>query len=171
MGYSTTGKHYITANGEVIAEAISQVIGNPISKTKDEITLPPMSVSVVSVKTPSLCNTNHLHKLNCTTFQLPEGVISLDVIHRVDHKTPQNLNILLLNTNHSSCSIPRSSPIATLALAGKCEEIQELSWNWVQCDTAKLLSEIPEGTSLQLEPDTKSPLRYIPDIPSPTLFH
>ena len=69
----------------------------------------------------------------------------------------------MLNTNHSSCSIPRSSPIAALALDGKCEEIQEVGWNQVQCNTAELLPEIPEGTSLQLEPDTKSPPRSFPD--------
>ena len=105
MGYSTTGKHYITVNGEMIAEAISQVTDNPIIKTKGKITLPPVSVSIINVKMPPLCNTNNIYKLNLSTFQLPEGVIPLDVIHTVDHKAPQNLNIPILNTNHSSCSI------------------------------------------------------------------
>ena len=126
-----------------------------------------MSVSVISVKTSPLGNTNHIYKLNFSTFQLPQGVIPLNVIHRVDHKTPKNLNIPMLSTNNSYCSIPRSSPIATLALAGKCEEIQEVGWNQVQHDTARLLPEIPKGTSLQPEPDTKSPLRSIPDADIP----
>ena len=56
-----------------------------------------------------------------------------------------------------------SSPLATLVWAGKCEEIQEVSWNKVQCSSTKLLPEILEGTSLQLEPDIKSTLRSIPD--------
>ena len=38
--YSTTGKHYITINGEIITEAISQVTNNPIIKTKGKIVLP-----------------------------------------------------------------------------------------------------------------------------------
>ena len=38
-----------------------------------------------------------------------------------------------------------------------------MDWNQVQCNTARLLAEILEGTSLQLEPDTKSPPRSIPD--------
>ena len=108
MGYSTTGKHYIMVNSEKITEAISQVTNDPIIKTKGKITLPPMSVSIISIKTPLLCNTNHVYKLNFSTFQLPEGVISLDVLHRVDHKTPQNLNIPVLNTNNSFYSISRS---------------------------------------------------------------
>ena len=53
--------------------------------------------------------------------------------------------------------------MATLVLAGKCEEIQEVSWNQVQCSNAKLLLEIPESTSLHLKPNTKSPLRSIQD--------
>ena len=49
--YSTTGRHYITINSEMIAEAISQVIDSPILKTKGKIILPSMSISVISVKT------------------------------------------------------------------------------------------------------------------------
>ena len=122
-----------------------------------------MSVSVIGVKTPTLCITNNVYELNFDTFQLSEGVIPLDVLHRIDHKTPQNLSNLILNPNNSFCSISRSSPISTLAPAGKCEEIQEVSWNQVQCNTAKLMPEIPKGTSLQLEPDAKSLLGSIPD--------
>ena len=42
-----------------------------------------------------------------------------------------------------------------------------MGWNQVQCNTAVLLPEILEDTSLQLEPDTKSPLRSIPDAAIP----
>ena len=126
-----------------------------------------MSISLISVKTPPLHNTNDLYKLNFNTFQLPEGVIPLGILHKVNHKTPQYLNIPILNTNNSFCSISRCSPLATLALARRCEEIQEVSWNQVQCTNAKLLPEILEGTSLQLEPNTKSPLRSIPDADIP----
>ena len=38
--YSTTGRHYITINGEMIAQAISQTIIDPIIKTTGKITLP-----------------------------------------------------------------------------------------------------------------------------------
>ena len=145
------------------AKAILQVTDNTIIKTNGKVTLPPMSISVIHVKTPPLCSTTDVCELNFNTFQLPKGVILLDILHKVNHKTPQNLNIPILNTNSSFCSISRSSHLATLAPAGRCEEIQEVSWNQVQCSNARLLPEIPEGTSLQLEHDTKSPLRSIPD--------
>ena len=125
-----------------------------------------MSILVISIKMPPFHNTNDVYKLNFNTFWLPEGVILLDVLHKVNHKTPQYLNIpILIQT--SFCNISRSSPLSTRELAGKHEETQEVSWNQVQCGNARLLPEILEGTSLQLEPDTKPPLRSIPnaDIP------
>ena len=51
-----------------------------------------------------------------------------------------------------------------LPLAGKCEEVQEVSWSRLQCDTTKLL---PKNTNLQLEPDTNPLLRSIPDLDIP----
>ena len=96
---------------------------------------------------PPFHNANHVYKLNFNTFQLQEGVIPLDILHKVNHKTPQYLNIPILNANNSFCSISRCSPLVTLAPV-KCEEIQKVSWNQVHCDNAKLLAEILEGTSL-----------------------
>ena len=153
-GYLITGRHYTTINGKMIAQAILQSTNSPKLKNKDKITVPLMSISIVEIKMPTLQNTTNLYELNLDTFQLPKGVIPLDVLHRIDHKTLQNLSIPILNTNNSFCSIPKNSPIATLAPAGKCEEVQEVSWSRLQYDTAKLLPKIPKNTNLQLEADT-----------------
>ena len=125
--YSTTGRHYITINGEMIAQTIPQSINNPILKTKGNVMLPPMSISIVGIKTPTLQNANILYELKVSTFQLADGIISLNVLHRVDHKTPQSLNVPILNTNKSPCSRSKNSPIAMLAPARKCEEAQAVS--------------------------------------------
>ena len=42
--YSTTGKHYITINGQVIAQSILQTLDYPIIKTKGMVTMPPIYV-------------------------------------------------------------------------------------------------------------------------------
>ena len=64
--YSITGTHYITINGQVIAQAILQTIDQPIIKTKGNVTLSPMSVSIIEVKTPKIPNTSYLYQLMLT---------------------------------------------------------------------------------------------------------
>ena len=95
---------------------------------KDRITLPPVSVSIIEIKTLKLTNTTNLYKMNAVTAQLPEGMILLDVLHRVNHKTPQYLNIPVLN-NNVSFNIVKNMPIASMHPVGKCEEVQEVSWS------------------------------------------
>ena len=167
MGYSIIGRHYITINGEMISQSISQATTNPIFKTKGKVTLPPMSVSVVEIKMPMVPNTNNPYKLNFDMFQVPEGVIPLDVIHGMDHKNPKTLNIPIMNTNNISCSLTKNLPIGTLALAGRCEEVQDVNWTKLQDNTARLLPKIPNNTNLQLEPDTNHLSRSIPDVDIP----
>ena len=76
----------------MITYAISQVTNNPIS--------------VISVKTPPICNTRTVYKLNFSTFQLQEGVIPLDILHKVNQKTPQNLKIQIFNMNNRFAVFP-----------------------------------------------------------------
>ena len=96
-----------------------------------------MSISIVGIKIPTIHNASNLYELKFDTFQLPKDVILLNVILRIDHKTQQSLNKPILNINKSACSITKTFPIAMLALAGKCEEVPEVSWNTVH-STAKV---------------------------------
>ena len=59
-------------------------------------------------KTPTVLDTNNLYELNFDVFQLAEGFIPLGVLHMIDYKTPQCLNIPILNTNHTFCSITKT---------------------------------------------------------------
>ena len=87
-GYSTTGKCYITINAQVIVQLISQALGYPLIKTKGRVTLPHVSLSIIEVKTPNLTNTTDLYEMNADTLQLPEGIMLLDVLNRVNHQDP-----------------------------------------------------------------------------------
>ena len=108
IGFLITGRHYITINGEMIAQSVSQATNYPILKSKCKVTLPPISVSVLEIKTPMVPDTNNLYELNIDMFLLPEGVIPLDVLHRMDHKTPKTLNIPIINTNNTTCSLTKN---------------------------------------------------------------
>ena len=93
----------------MIAQAISETVNIPILKTKGKVTLPPASISIIGIKTPTIQNTNVLCELNFDTFQLLDGVIPLDLLHRVDHITPQSLNVPILHTNNSPCAINKKT--------------------------------------------------------------
>ena len=162
-GYSISGRHYININGEMIAQSISQATTYPILKNRGNVTLPPMSASVAEIKMPIVPNTNNLYELDFDTFQLPEGVIPLDVLHRKDHKTPKTLNIPIMNTNNTTYIFTKNSPIATLMPVGRCGEVQEVSWTQLQDNTARLLPRIPSNTNPQLKPYAYNLARSIPD--------
>ena len=126
-----------------------------------------MSVSILEVETLKISNTTNLYEVSTDTFQLPEGVLLLDILHRVDHKTPQHLNIPVLNAYNIPCSIGKNRPIASMHPVAKSEGDQEVSWSRLHHDTSKLLPQILQNTSLQLEPDTKSLASSIPDVDIP----
>ena len=106
-----------------MAQANSQTVDCHIIKTKGKVTLPPMSLSIIEVKTPKIPNTTILYELNADTFQLPKCVILLNISHRVDHKTPQHLNIPILNAKNVPCSIGKKQAMCPME---KCDEAQEV---------------------------------------------
>ena len=85
-GYSTNGRHYISLNREMLTQSCSQIVTNPILKTKAEIKLLSPSISVIEVRTPEIPDSNKIYELDFNIFQLPEGIILLDVMHCVDQK-------------------------------------------------------------------------------------
>ena len=131
------------------------------------ITLPPVSSLVIEGKILKLTNTTNLYKMSAVTAQFSEGMILLDVLHRVDHKTLQYINIPILNTNNVSCNTGKNMPMASMHPAGMCKEVQEVSWDNLQYDTSKLLPQILHNTRLQLEPDSKCLSRSISDVDLP----
>ena len=131
------------------------------------VTLPPITVSIIEVKTPKLTNTTNLYKVSADTFQLPEGVILLGILHRVNHKTLQHLIIPVLNANNVSCIIGENMPIASMHPVRRCEKVQDVSWSRLRCDTSKLLPHILQNTSLHLEPDIEGLASSISDVDIP----
>ena len=174
MGYSTNGRHYITLNREMLVQRCSQLTTNPILKTKGKLKLLSYSISVIEVRTPEIPEPSNIYKLDFSTFLLPKGVIPLDVMHCMDHKTPKTLKVPILNTNTTISSLGKNSCVAALVPAGKCEQIQEVKWSDVTQEPdllkkCQLLPKIPSATNLQLEPDTPDISKSIPDADIPEI--
>ena len=108
MGYSTDSRQFITIKGEVITQSCQSTVEEPILKTKGKIILTSNSISVITVKTPKILDTEALYEVNCK-FPLPEEIIPLKVLHRVDHKIPRELNIRVLNTGNNPISLGKNT--------------------------------------------------------------
>ena len=83
---------------------------------KGKVILKPNSITLIAVKTPRIPNTNIMYGVD-SKFQIPEGIMPLDMLHRVDHKMPRELNIHIFNT--SSSSIPHFQ-----------HQLTYTRWNW-----------------------------------------
>ena len=123
-----------------------------------------MSVCIFEVESPKIPNTTHLYEINVDTFQLPEGIILLDILQRVDHKTPQHLNIPMVNAKMFHVILAKTCPLHLCTLqesarklkrsAGAGSGVTPLSYfpkyckipvyNWNQ-DTKSLASSIPDA--------------------------
>ena len=116
----------------MLAQSCSQVVTNPILKSKGKIKLLPFSMSVLEIRTPEIPDSNNIYELDFNTFQLSEGIISLDIMHHMDHKMLRTLKVLILNTNNTISSLAKNSLIVTLVPAGKCEQLEEIKWSVLQ---------------------------------------
>ena len=72
----------------MLAHSCSQIVTNPILKTKCKFKLLPFSISVIQVRPPEIPENNHIYEVDFNAFQLPEGIIQLDEMHCMDHKMP-----------------------------------------------------------------------------------
>ena len=182
-GFSVTGRHFLSVNGQLVAQSIPTPTNKPIIKNKSKIKLRPHSVTVVSVRTPPNINTSEIYKINYK-FPLPSGVIPIDVVYRFDNKVPHELKIPILNTNNNIANITKNMTLVSFRPTGKVDSIFSLDWDTLlqtrelaveealdQQQTPQqvhnLLPEMPQ-TNLQLEADKpKQPEISTPDAEVP----
>ena len=89
----------------MLVESCLLLTTSPILKTKGKVKLLPTSISVIEVRPLEIPDPSNIYELDCNTFHLPKGVVPLDVMHYVDHKTPKTLNISILNINNIISSL------------------------------------------------------------------
>ena len=53
IGFSMSGRHFISLNGKMIAQSVSLITTQPIKKCKSRTHLQAYEVTIISVKTPS----------------------------------------------------------------------------------------------------------------------
>ena len=78
----------------------------PIIQNVRTLQLPPRSILVIAVQSLTELNTKHIYQLKASD-DLPSGLISLAVNHRIHDKYQKLLNIPQLNTDYDTVHIPR----------------------------------------------------------------
>ena len=127
-GFSVTGRHILSVNGQIVGQSIPTPTIEPIIKNKGKIKLSPHSTTVVSIKTPPNVSTNQAYKIN-HKFPLPSGMIPIDVVHKFNNKVPCKLEIAILNTNNNVANITKNMALVSLRLAEKVDSIFSLDWD------------------------------------------
>ena len=90
------GKHLITIKNQFLALNMAPHILRQLAKTKGQCTLQCRAIMWISEQTPQSLDTNSLFEINLD-WQLPKGIILLDVLHNISHKQPHELIISILN--------------------------------------------------------------------------
>ena len=141
----------------MLTQSCLQLTTSPTLKTKDKIQLLLASISGIEVRTPEIPDPSHIYELDFNTFQLTKGVIPLDVMYHVDHKTSKTLTI--------SKSIPDAN---ILEVARKrLQQLLDVKYNSIVFKSAADISRtnlielhIPtEGPPVQSKPYSV-PLKY-----------
>ena len=73
-----------------LAQSCLQIVMHPFIKSIGKIKLLPFSISVIKDRTPEIPHSNSIYEVDFNTFQLPEGIIPLDIMHPLDHKMPEH---------------------------------------------------------------------------------
>ena len=71
------------------------------------------SITWISVKTPRNLDINSLFEITLDR-QLPSDLITLDVLHNVKNKQPQEMIIPLLNTVNSDVKLPKNTVLGSI---------------------------------------------------------
>ena len=129
MGFSITGRHFLSVNGQMLAQSIPIPTMETIIKNNGKVKLgPTFLLTVTSIKTPPNIRANQIYETS-HKFPLPSGVIPVDVVHTIDGKVPHELNIPILNTNNNVANITKNTALFSLKLAEQAENISSIEWD------------------------------------------
>ena len=98
----------MTHNNEFLGTSTASSNMEPIVLNARALTLPPRSIYIISGLAPTELNTKHLYQLDAAD-DLPSGIISLAMYHKIDHRQQKLLKISLLNIEQDTVHILRKT--------------------------------------------------------------
>ena len=141
--WNVNEQEYITHNSKFLCTSTASSNTEPIVQNAGAFTLPPRSISVISIQAATELKTKHLYQLD-TVDDLPLGIIPLAMNHKID-KYPKLMKVPLLNTEQDTVHIPRKTVIGSLQpIEVEDFEVSNISWTtYGTADTTNILTELP----------------------------
>ena len=161
-GWSRTGQHFLSTQGEVIATSIQNGKLVPTVKTKGAVKVPAYSVSVLEVAAPPNITSSTGYIVDAAEGL--EGFVPLETVHKFD-KTPRTLKIPVLNYTNKEITIPKKTHLGKLHnLEDKVDAISETSWKQLRTNfKEEKLPQIPRDTIMQFTRQFRRPDVELPD--------
>ena len=123
--WNRDGKHFLTIKNKILALTIALQVPKQLVKSKGQCTLQGRSITWISVKTPRNIQVNSVFEINLDR-QLPKGFIPLDVLHNIEHKQPQEMQILLLNVMNSVVKLAKNTILGSITKVNNAENVQHM---------------------------------------------
>ena len=146
---------------------MNRLKSNPITKTKGRIELSPESIALVKVQAPRDIIGNKKYQLNPEGY-LPQGIISLDLVHSFE-KTPRTL----LNTSSKYGNISEGFLLGTFEpIDEEVSEVQVTSWTDLEGKMQKVHRQLRKKKSYRQAPRQKccdkkeEPMKLLPYYPA-----
>ena len=123
--WNREGKHFLTIKNKFLALSITPQLPKQLVKSKGQYTLQGRSITWISIKTPRNIQVNSVFEINLDR-QLPKGLITLDVLHKIEHKQPQEMLIPLLNVMNSVVKLPKNTILGSITKVHNAENVQHM---------------------------------------------
>ena len=123
--WSINSQHYLQHGKEYLCTSQLQSTTSPVVHCASTVCIAARSVVIIPVKLPVVLSDKKIHHL-VSSDSVPEGLIPLDISHRVNHKYPKNLLIPVLNTTMEKVSMRKYSILGLNPLSIDNCEINEI---------------------------------------------
>ena len=102
----------------------------------------------ISIHTPQNLNNNSIFEISLDR-QLPTGMLSLGVLHNINNKQPQEINISLLNVANSDIKLPRNTVLGSLTRVSNVGSVQNVTYMKTQSTSDKACNETLQQLQVQ----------------------
>ena len=135
--WNREGKHFVTIKNQFLVLSIAPHILWQLARPKGQCTLQHRAVIWISIQTPRTLDTNSLFKIGLD-WQLPKGIVPLDVLHNINHKQPHELLIPILDMTSTDVELLKNTVLGLLTRVNNMDYIHNVSCEKMETTSNKI---------------------------------